>query len=768
MSVSRDRLSALLDPASGRNGIDYVELIDAAPPRLRVHFHTSVALSALPITARIDGGDRIRSVPLAPIAAADWAADAQGRPTLMLHPQIAGDFSTYTLTLQSARIDPRFATSPVSFKVFCPSPFDCAPEQGECPPDAVTAPAIDYLAKDFASFRRLLLDDSAQRYPGWVERSEADIGVMLAEALSALGDELSYQQDRVAADLNFTTAVSRQALVAHARLVDYEPAPARSARTELLLSVSAGTTTIAAGARIDGVDGDGQRIGFEIGDGLNGAGSYAVDARWNWPLVPWWWDEDEQCLPRGATTLWIEGDAHALAPGVRLLIQTDLPGESIRQIVTLTGVAADADPLFPPGTGTPLTRLDWGPEDALVRDRDLASTRLGGNLVPATQGVGVAEQFAIPLAPLTAPDATLAIARAGADGAIVHRLPLGSAPLAWVSGAPAPEITVDQSDPAPRGWSHTRTLLDSDRLDADFALDQEKWRAVSFAGDGTPTHWEPDGDAGATIRFGDGVFGLPPEPGAVFTVRYRVGAGARGNLPADAINEPVATGAITTARNPMPSWGGADEESALQVRRFAPQAFRARPLRAVRTEDYAAAARELDWVQDAGARLRWTGSWHSVFTAVDPEGGFDLGAAHHRELAQLIDRRRLAGVEAFVPLPRFVSIDLLIDICVKASARRDDVERRARARLSGPGGFFFADRFTFGTPLYRARLEAAVAGVAGVKGVLDLRYRRRAALNSYQPLPATLALGTGEILRVDNDPDWPERGTITILTEGGA
>ena len=61
-------------------------------------------------------------------------------------------------------------------------------------------PPIDYLAKDFLSFRQALLDFSALRYPEWQERSEADFGVMFLEALSALADDLSYTQDRVAAE----------------------------------------------------------------------------------------------------------------------------------------------------------------------------------------------------------------------------------------------------------------------------------------------------------------------------------------------------------------------------------------------------------------------------------------------------------------------------------------------------------------------------------------------------------------------------------------
>ena len=766
--MTRDRLLALLDPASGRNGIDFI-VVDptSTPPLLHVHFHTGVLLNNDPFDVRLDGGDRIPAVPLEPVVAADWSL-VDGKVRLVLRPRITGDFSTYRLTITSAKVDPRFGSAELTFQQFCPSKFDCAPPSLDCPPDTVAAPAIDYLAKDFASFRRLLLTDSAQRYPGWVERSEADVGVMLAEALSAIADELSYQQDRYSADLTFATAVSRQALTAHARLVDYEPAPMRSARCDLLVTVTG--FGVPAGTRIEGLDGDGQRIAFEIGTGLDDTSTYPVDPKANWPLLPWWWDDEEKCLPRGTTQMWLEGDDLGLVPGARLLIQTDLPGESIRQIVTLTTVADGFDPLFPPGVGTALTRIEWSDSDALLRDRDLGVTRLGGNVLPATQGERFSRRFGI--APLADPQAQQAIAREGRDGCEVMHLPLPDHPLAWLPDSLTPEITVRQTDPEPLEWLYLRTMLDADRLTEAYVVDQQAWRAVTFAGDGTPLHWEPDGDGGAAIRFGDGEFGQPPAPGALLNVTWRTSVGALGNLPADAICEVAAPGLVIAARNPLAASEGADAETAQQVRRRAPQAFRKHQLRVVRPEDYNAAARELPWVQDAGTSARWTGSWHTRFTAVDPLGGFTMDEAQQLQLQQLIDRRRLATVEAFVPRPVYVAIDLEITLCVNANSRRDVVERRVIAALAPQGGgqaaFFFADRFTFGTPLYRSRLEAAIAAIPGVKGVLAITYRKRGELSDFAPMPPEISLGTGEILRIENDPSWPERGTVTVITEGGA
>ena len=49
---------------------------------------------------------------------------------------------------------------------------------GACPPD----PQIDYLAKDYASFRRLMLDRLAVIMPDWRERNPADLGIVAGGA----------------------------------------------------------------------------------------------------------------------------------------------------------------------------------------------------------------------------------------------------------------------------------------------------------------------------------------------------------------------------------------------------------------------------------------------------------------------------------------------------------------------------------------------------------------------------------------------------------
>jgi hypothetical protein len=163
----------------------------------------------------------------------------------------------------------------------------------------------------------------------------------------------------------------------------------------------------------------------------------------------------------------------------------------------------------------------------------------------------------------------------------------------------------------------------------------------------------------------------------------------------------------------------------------------------------------------------------TVFTSADPRAGQPIGVTEQVELIELLNRRRLAGYESYAPAPQYLSIDLRIEVCADDGWLDGDVEAGVLDRLGSSTragdsiGFFFADRFTFGTPLYRSRLEAAIQGVPGVAGVHAITYRQRGTFAGFVDLPEVITPGPMQILRVDNDPSWPERGTIRVIPEGG-
>ena len=782
---SKDRLIALLAPTQTKlNGIDFVEVANSAQTILKVHFLKALPkASPLVKEAKIHGGDRVPTVEVHPITPADWFEDGLSPVVLTLHVDAPGDFSTYTLTLVTQAvsgdaIDPYFDHVAFSFKATCESTLDCKPPPHVCPEGEAGAPPIDYLAKDFQSFKKALLDFSALRYPSWQERSEADFGVMFLELLAATGDDLSYLQDRIAAESALDTATERRSVVRHARMVDYEPRPRTAARALLSVVVPA-AAQIPEGLLALAQDPAGPTVEFETGTGLYDTTLYDVDPRWNaGTLSPYWWDDDDRCLARGATDMWVKGHKLGLSPGKQLLLDTapQTKGDpSQRELVTITSLEEETDPLF----AEDVTHVFWASEAGLAREHDLTRTSLSANLVPATQGHRFTETFAIETAPsITVPKA---VSRTGANGTPQYLHTLRHAPLAWLvppsepGARPVPEIRLVLSGDTK--WDWRRTTLDADPFDKTFTLDPMRYSAVGpRRADGSVAS-EYDGSDGDTVRFGDGTFGRIPATGSIFEVSYRVGGGAAGNVAADAITRaepggPLAS-LVTSITNPFPATGGADPEPDETVRRLAPEAFRAEMFRAVLREDYESQAEKLAWVQRARATRRWTGSWMTVFTAADPRGAGGLTTDQHIELVRLIDRVRLAGVEAYAVLPRYVPLDIEVTVCARPEAFRGDVRKAvlealgARALPDGTAGFFHVDRFTFGTPLERSAVEAAVQRARGVHGVIDLTYRRRGAGADYVSMPESIPIGPNEVLRVDNNPSRPELGSVAVYVEGG-
>ncbi len=808
MSVTpaRDRLQVLLaDPPPAFNGIDYVEIASSDETQLRVHFLNVVAVKgtldpSLPVT--ICGGETIGSVAVLQIdETTAWSDDDEGRPVLALSVAAPGDFSLYTLTIRSTVLDPYFDAARFSFKVSCPTDFDCAPPGPDCEPPEGEPVAIDYLAKDFTSFKQALSDFSHQRYPLWVERSEADVGVMLMEVLSAVADELSYLQDRVAAEATLATATQRVSLVRQARLVDYEPSPAIAATTTVQANVADGVTSVASGLRCNALGPNGEQVPFEVGELLADPDTgelvvveYPVDARWNSGLLPYWWDTTRQCLPAGSTRFWIIGNPLGLAPDQLLLIDTAGPTTAdppIRELVTVAAASADDDPVF----GVALTRVDLAAPTTL--EHDLGRTQFAGNLLPAVQGARATEVFAIPDPSVAPPPPGVSgplpvVVRTAAnwtcdDPRPAYRFTLAAPQLSWLpleedeadlnASAPAvPEIALSSADPLgpPDAWLWQRWLLDSGPADDTFALTDERYTAVG--GTNGATWFEYDGQ-GVTIRFGDGVFGRTPQAGTVFTVTYLAGGGVAGNVAAGTIVRldpgQSAAGDVLAITNPFAATGGADEETAQQIRDRAPQAFRAKPLRIVRTSDYVAAAESLPWVLQAGSNFRWTGSWLTVFTTADPHDREDLTIAELEQLSDLLNRRRLAGYESYVLPPSYASVDLKITLCAQPDAFAADVEAAVLQRLrpgllrDGTRGFFDHERWSFGEPLEASALLAAVQGANGVQGVTAVCFRERGVQPDWLPLPETVAIPADRILRVDDDPSLPERGSLRVIVEGG-
>ena len=781
----------------------------------------------------VSGGDSVAEVKVTAARFVRGTFAGQDRVVLEIETAQPGDFSIYALHIDSARLDPFFNGVEFSFKQGCPSRFDCQEKEPPCPDEALVDFPVDYLARDFTSIRLALLDFAAQRYPAWQERLEADSGAMLSEVMAALGDEFAYLQDRHARESHFQSATQRRSLRWHTSLVDYPIHDGLSATTLLAITASIPDPPptpipgafVAAGTCVWGSADDGSAIPFEIGGGIRDVQlgrRLWVHPAWNAirAHVP---DHSKPCLPIGSAEIFLQGhfplaaqqpnpaDVHKNDDDGnwigRLIVLRSLPDDPSlperNHLVRVTEVEQFDDALvLTAGAPTPCTRIAWDAAEALPFELHLPSTTAFANIVPATAGETFTDLFVIGRTANGALPAEVAhaIEREGIcneltdERTVTHLHSLSASEtrgLGWlgVLRKAAPEIELLEVDPLTllppvpsRKWTFAASLLEAGSQDRFFTLENGTWKTIfeveRFGR--VVSHDDYANDAGFTVRFGDGEFGMTPPAKTVFRARYRTGAGTGANLPHDTVTlianpnptfplPPTLAGIATAVTNPFAITTGVAPESAESVKHLAPEAFRAETFRAVRDEDYRAYAERIPGVQQAGAKARWTGSWLSEFVTVDPAGAFSLSTDLRTEVQRVMDCVRQVGREVFVRDPRYLSLDLEIEICVQPSAHAGQVQERVTDALTirKPGlyarkPFFHPDNFTFGTPLYRTALEAAVQAVPGVLAVEEIRIRVRGITDWRIFDEDVFAVSDDQILRVQNDPRFPGHGSLII------
>jgi hypothetical protein len=226
--------------------------------------------------------------------------DAEGKPTGKPYPGF----------------DPRYVCVGFTFTIDCQDGLDCKTER-ICPPEPRQEPAINYLAKDYASFRQLILDRLALTLPEWTERHVPDLGIALVEVLAYVGDHLSYYQDAVATEAYLDTARRRISVRRHVRLVDYPMHEGCNARAWVFVEASEDHSFKAE--EIYFVTGfepappDGKPLSQDDLPGVPDGGYLVFEPVTDDPgeaiefreahneIHVYTWDGAECCLPRGAT-----------------------------------------------------------------------------------------------------------------------------------------------------------------------------------------------------------------------------------------------------------------------------------------------------------------------------------------------------------------------------------------------------------------------------------------------------------------------------------
>ncbi len=814
------------------NGIDYIEVLTSPSRGADDDPYQALLLVRCfhPIPKVLDernvvitGGSRIRGIK------ALWArrADDDNNMNLVeeekkivtglhdkdrvfiIRPSLRGDFSTYVLTLvrhddsslAPAGFDERLSRMEFSFKVECQGDFDCMEinQHGEQEPEPPNPP-IDYMAKDYASFRRLMLDRLAVIAPDWKERNPADMGVALVELLAYVGDHLSYYQDAVATEAYLGTARRRVSIRRHARLLDYFMHDGCNARAWIFIKINndvAETVEVPAKTKLlafsKGRQGRAavhpRDLAFEVAEGakvfetMHDAVLYSAHNEIQFHT----WGDKRCYLPKGTTSATLQdvGKKLKIKAGDVLVFEEifEAPAEIVRNArqngdmthrhaVRLTSVKQKFDQLLK----IDVLEINWHSQDALpfslcVREEQenglikMAVAR--GNIVLADHGMTIFEYDA------------------NNSRLVDKKEPIGSVPAI---GKFRPKLS--NKEPLTYACPFDASQPASLALECDpcTALPQIKVQGNGF------DHWEPvwdllnsdrlayqfvvetENDGSCYLRFGDEETkaGRMPASGTenhpeVFWATYRTGNGPSGNVGAETITAIVwDTDAISEVRNPLDARGGSDPEDVDKVRQFAPSAF-LKQKRAVTEQDYEEILALRGDIQRARATIRWTGSWYTVFVAIDRAGGLEVDADFERQIRNYLEDYRLAGYDIEVHGPIYVPLELTIKVTVAAGHFAEHVERALVDAFGSRGrGFFNPDNFTFGQPVFLSQIYATAAGVSGVESIQVVKFTRMDWPNDTSSLEqGVISIGKFEIARLDNDPNYPENGSIKFLMEGG-
>lgn len=437
-------------------GLDFVELLPRAPsqrPILRLHFlgrrprqfvladfritrggaESSVAVAAVKRRRpRETAADGRRTAGYVDVLLSCWGGPGEYAIELVDPP----DASQPQLDAAGGQptIDPLFRRAEFRFVPPMGGEADCAPPRVRLP--ASPQEAIDYLAKDYAGFRRLLLDRLSTTLPEWREGSPADVLVALVEVLAYEADHLSYSQDAVGTEAYLHTCRLRQSLRRHARLVDYRVHEGCNARTWVQIELLDRDSVCWEGRdlffvalrRAELAPGGGAITASQIDAWLQGdaADSIAVfeplpgriELRRSHNAIELYdWLGARPCLPAGATSATLcaapagpDGGGSPNGECVRLRAGDVLIFEELRSPVT--GAASDADPAHrhairirrveeaqDPLESRPLIHVEWDDQDALpftlwIRRSELSPAPLSiarGNVVLADHGFRVSE-----------------------------------------------------------------------------------------------------------------------------------------------------------------------------------------------------------------------------------------------------------------------------------------------------------------------------------------------------------------------------------------
>jgi predicted phage baseplate assembly protein len=612
-----------------------------------------------------------------------------------------------------------------------------------------------------------LLEEATQRLPayddGWTDFNPSDPGITVLELFAYLTDTYTYQLDTI------TDEHRRKYL----GLMGERPEPPESATIQLSMSLppGEGRTLVPAGTKLGVIDSrDGETI-FETVDDVD-----LIDAELARVVTEHGDGRTDHTQanskegmfyrafgPRAApgNTLCLGFDGDPFAGGDSLAITVDFHDDDVPPPAT----HGDDDPQFYPSVNVGWEYcLDYENADRNDAWRSLSVTRDGtyafyrGGRVRLQRPDGwTPEDWTAGEHGILGGEPGLLWLRCRIleggyeippqlDGVALnvveaaHRSTIEDEQLRRTNGGDDPAALIEQV----YAFEHTPVL------EADVSVDGDVWAEVTdFDASGpTDTHYILDREEG-TVRFGDGVRGRMPPPGAsVVAERYVHGGGREGNVPSSAsfhfldrdreIDTDLTLGDVTVAARSAGT-GGADGESLADAFRRTKHDLRT-PYRAVTEEDYRYVATHTPGLRFGRATVLVEerdvdiDAHPTEVTVVvvpyaplsqsrpEPSQGFLDAVERH------LEKYRLLADRVSVEPPRYVGVSVDVEIQTSTWVPESQATRAIESTIGeyihpvhGDGG----DGWPFGRSLYSEDVESRLEGIEFVDHVRELSIRAR-------------------------------------------
>jgi hypothetical protein len=133
----------------------------------------------------------------------------------------------------------------------------------------------------------------------------------------------------------------------------------------------------------------------------------------------------------------------------------------------------------------------------------------------------------------------------------------------------------------------------------------------------------------------------------------------------------------------------------------------------------------------------------------------------------------MAGYDLEIRPPVFVPLEMELNVCIKPGFFRSKVKEKlvqvfSRFELANrTQGFFHPDEFSFGQPVYLSAVYQKVMSIDGVASVELTTFKKQNRPSDLERENGVIKPSGNEIIRLDNDPNFPENGKIDFLMFGG-